>query len=40
MLRDMMIGERPHPSFMHKHFWRTVHFPVIAPGTPIWSVRS
>jgi hypothetical protein len=21
-------------SFIHKHFWLTVHFPAIAPGTP------
>jgi hypothetical protein len=22
--------------FSYKHFWLTVHFPAIAPGTPIW----
>jgi hypothetical protein len=52
MLRDMIIGERPHDSlagpaslhlldeinsFIHKHFWRTVNFPAVAPGTPAWS---
>ena len=55
MLRDVIIGERPHDSsagpaslqvlgetnaFIHKHFWLTVNFPAIAPGTPSRSKRS
>jgi hypothetical protein len=26
--------------FIHKHFWLTVNFPAIAPGTPRWSSVS
>jgi len=27
-------------SFIHNHFWLTVNFPAIAPGTPNWSISS
>lgn len=27
-------------SFIHNHFWRTVNFPAIAPGTPVWALQA